>query len=126
MSDPNDKREAALDETIDESFPASDPPANTVETGVAGSTQDSVVYDNRELSRFELKKNDAIAFLNYERRPNSVVLVHTEVPESLRGHHCGEALVTAAIASVRSEGLRVIPQCSFVRNYLSKHPEIAH
>lgn len=26
--------EAKLDETIEESFPASDPPANTVETGI--------------------------------------------------------------------------------------------
>ena len=125
MTDPNDKREAALDEAIDESFPASDPPANTVETGVAGSPEDSVVSDNRESRRFELKKNGEIAFLNYERSPKSILLIHTEVPSTLRGHRCGEALVIAALASARAEGLRVIPQCSFVRLYLSKHPEAA-
>jgi len=33
MADSASKAEQALDETIEESFPASDPPANTVETG---------------------------------------------------------------------------------------------
>lgn len=122
MSEPKDKQEEALDETIDESFPASDPPANTVETGIAGSPQDATVRDNKKASRFELEKNGHLAFLNYERRPDSVVLVHTEVPSELRGHHVGEALVTAALAAVRAEGLRVIPMCSFVKAYLSKHP----
>jgi uncharacterized protein len=125
MDNPNSKREQALDEAIDESFPASDPPANTVETGVAGSPQDVVVNDNRAASCFEFKKNGQVAFLNYQRGPGSVVLVHTEVPPSLRGHHVGEALAAAAIASVRAEGLTVVAQCSFVRSYLSKHPELA-
>jgi hypothetical protein len=33
MGDSTSKTEEALDETVEESFPASDPPANTVETG---------------------------------------------------------------------------------------------
>jgi hypothetical protein len=50
-----DKLDAALDETLDESFPASDPPANTIETGVAGSPQDNAGHDNKEARRFEPK-----------------------------------------------------------------------
>jgi hypothetical protein len=44
-----------LDETLEETFPASDAPANTVETGtrVGPVMPSSPVTDNREASRLE-------------------------------------------------------------------------
>src|SRR5580704_12715963 len=118
MIEPNDKREAALDETIDESFPASDPPANTIETGMAGSAGEQTVRDNKEQNRFELEKDGEVASLNYERTPTSVLFIHTEVPPALRGQHVGDALVKAGLAAARSEGLRIVATCPFVKAYL--------
>jgi len=47
-----------LDEALEETFPASDPPANTVETGIVPREIDvptgSGVFDNSQRSRFEL------------------------------------------------------------------------
>lgn len=117
--------EQALDETIDETFPASDAPGNTVETGVrVAPPAPAPVADNREASRFELTVDGQTAFMQYERTPKSLVLVHTEVPPALRGRHLGDALVNGAFEHARAERLRVVAVCPFVRAYLRKHPEL--
>jgi predicted GNAT family acetyltransferase len=117
--------EDALDEALDETFPASDPPANTVETGIGVAGASPViesVRDDRAAHRFELSVNGQTAFLVYDRTPDSLVLVHTEVPPALRGQHLGDVLVKAALAAARAESLRVIAECPFAKAYLRKHP----
>jgi uncharacterized protein len=115
-----------LDESLDETFPASDAPANTVETGIR--TGESIpssqldVADNRAFSRFELIVDGHTAFLAYERTSDSLTLIHTEVPPELRGRRLGEALVEAALSVARGEGLRVSVVCPFARAYLRRHP----
>lgn len=124
----NQSEEDKLDETIEESFPASDPPANTVETGIlleveSGHDSDVAVHDNPEASRFEAIVDGQVAFLAYERRRNEIVFLHTEVPESLRGRGIASQLAKVAVASARAEGLQLVVRCPFVRAYLRKHPE---
>src|SRR4029450_1351558 len=114
-----------LDETLADSFPASDPPATPVQPGVgsgSGSSTTPGIRDNRAESRFELTRDGQTAILVYERTPKSFVLVHTEVPPALRGHHLGEALVKAGVEAARAEGLSFIATCPFAREYLRKHP----
>ena len=84
---------------------------------------ESSVTDNPQGNRFELAIEGQTAVLNYERTPTSLVLVHTEVPASLRGRHLGDRLVEGAIAHARQQGLRIVAVCRFVRAYLRKHPE---
>src|SRR4029453_3137397 len=119
------KNDEKLDETLADSFPASDPPANTVQTGVgsgSGSSNTPGLHDNRAESRFELTRDGQTAILVYDRTPKSLVLVHTEVPPALRGHHLGEALVKAGVEAAKAEGLRIIATCPFAREYLRKPP----
>jgi len=121
----NTHDEEKLDEGLDETFPASDPPANTVETGIrTGEPSDSEpeVSDNRSLSRFELLVDGHTAFLAYERTADVLTLVHTEVPRALRGRHLGETLVESALKSGREAGLRISVVCPFARSYLRRHP----
>jgi predicted GNAT family acetyltransferase len=120
------KKPDELDETLEETFPASDAPANTVETGIglaAAHVVDDRVTDNRQARRFELVTGGEVAFLNYERRKHTLVLVHTEVPPAFRGRGIGGALVKAGLEAARREGLRAVPLCPFVKAYLRKHPE---
>jgi predicted GNAT family acetyltransferase len=112
----------ALDEALRETFPASDPPANTVETGIRVGTPSESVVDNREANRFELVVDGHTAVLNYERTQTSLVLVHTEVPEPLRGRRLGNVLVRAALDGAAVEGRRIVAVCPFVKAYLRKHP----
>jgi uncharacterized protein len=88
-------------------------------------TSDFIVRDDREASRFEAVVDGQVAFLEYTRRPNAIVFVHTEVPESLRGRGIATRLVQGALESARSEGLPVVVRCPFVRDYLQKHPDAA-
>jgi predicted GNAT family acetyltransferase len=116
--------EQALDETIDETFPASDAPGNTVETGIrVGEQPPPPVTDNRAANRFELTVDGQTAVLQYERTPESLVLVHTEVPPALRGRHLGDALVRAALDHAHTERRRIVAVCPFARAYLRRHPD---
>ena len=125
---PHEYTDQELDETIEESFPASDAPANTVETGVAPreltSIPDTAVVDNRTDSRFELAIDGQTAFLDYKRGPLGLTLVHTEVPENLRGRGFGTALVKGAVEIGRAEGLRIIAECAFAKAILRKHRRV--
>jgi uncharacterized protein len=124
MDDEQSARERNLDETLEETFPASDPPANTVETGtrVGAAQPAATVVDNRTAHRFELVVDGQTAVLVYERKPDSLVLVHTEVPPSLRGQHIADILAKAALDAADAEGLRVVVVCPFVKAYLRRHP----
>ncbi|MGP4846293.1 GNAT family N-acetyltransferase [Marinobacter sp. 1Y8] len=45
------------------------------------------------------------------------------VPQQLGGQGVGSALVKHALNYAREQDKKVIPQCSFVASYISKHPE---
>ena len=84
------------------------------------------VHDNASLSRFELREDgQLIGVLEYQRRGGSLVMTHTEILPGRRGNGLGERLVGAALDVVRARGLRVVPRCSFVAEYLGSHPEYA-
>ena len=125
------ERDDKIDETIEETFPASDAPANTVETGIRlapahaadDRPADGRVTDNRAAHRFELVTGGEVAVLNYQRKGDALVFVHTEVPPALRGRGIGKALVKAGLETARHDGLRIVPVCPFVEAYIRKHPE---
>ena len=95
-----------IDEAVDETLSASD----------------ATVRDNREASRYEMSVDGHVAFMEYERRPGMIVLMHTEVPPLLRGRGLGGILAKSVLEAAKAEGLRVIAKCPFVRAYLAKHP----
>jgi predicted GNAT family acetyltransferase len=125
VDDSRKRADSKVDEALEETFPASDPPANTVETGIgAGALPSSArvpVTDNETTNRFELSVDGHTAFLVYERTDKALTLIHTEVPVDLRGRHLGEALIDAALRTARSAGLRIVAVCPFVKAYMRKH-----
>ena len=117
--------DSKVDEALEQTFPASDAPAYTVETGIRiaipSATEIGDVTDNTAQSRFELNVDGHVAYLEYERTPNTLTLLHTEVPPEIRGRHIADRLVEAALGIGRSEGRRLVVICPFARAYLRRH-----
>ena len=82
-----------------------------------------IVTHNVADSRFEVRVQNHIAECVYQRSGPVVALVHTGVPPALEGKGIAAALVKAALAWARAEGLVVQPRCSYVATYMQRHPE---
>jgi uncharacterized protein len=83
------------------------------------------VTDNQAESRFEVSDDGELAELTYHLRGDRLVLIHTEVPESLGGRGIGALLVRAAVDRAAAEHLTVVPQCPFARRWLERHEDQA-
>ena len=83
------------------------------------------VRDNKALNRFELDVGESVAFANYRRAGDRVIITHTETPPALRGRGIASELVKGALALIRADGLKVVAGCSFVVDYLRQHPDYA-
>jgi uncharacterized protein len=81
------------------------------------------VVNNAASSRFELHADGQTAVLEYVLAGNRLRLMHTEVPPELRGRKYAEVLARAGLEHARSNNLKVVPFCPFVRAFLQRHPE---
>lgn len=81
------------------------------------------VSDETEASRFEVTVEGHTGVLEYRLDGDRLVLIHTEVPDELEGRGVGSGLVRAAVARAEADGLTVVPECSFARGWLEKHPD---
>ena len=81
------------------------------------------VVDNRAEQEFVLGTGREQAVAAYQREGGVVTFTHTVVPPAIGGHGVGSRLVRGALDLVRDAGLKVIPQCPFVRAYIERHPE---
>jgi predicted GNAT family acetyltransferase len=66
-----------------------------------------------------------VAELVYRLDGERLVLTHTRVPEELGGRGLGGVLVRAAVDRAEAEGLTVVPECTFAKGWLEKHPDDA-
>ena len=81
-----------------------------------------MVSDNPAMHRFEMTSGDAVAFVEYQRVGDRIILAHTEVPEAMSGQGVGSKLVAGVLDKIRSEGAKVVAQCEFVAAFMKRHP----
>jgi predicted GNAT family acetyltransferase len=83
-----------------------------------------VVRDNPSELRYEaLVDGRMVGLIRYRQEPGVIVLAHSEVDLDLEGTGVGSELVRGALADIRARGLRMVPHCPFVIDYLRRHPE---
>ncbi|WP_454050255.1 GNAT family N-acetyltransferase [Cellulomonas sp. Marseille-Q8402] len=77
--------------------------------------------------RFEIRdaEGTVLGVASYRRAPGVVVFTHTEVDPRHEGHGVGTTLVREALDTVRAAGMRIEPQCPFVRDFVAEHAEYA-
>jgi len=83
------------------------------------------VRNNSDEHRYELSVDGHLAATYYRIADGVITFVHTEVPDALAGRGVGSKLVKGALDQVRAAGLKVVPQCPFVKAYIEKHPAYA-
>ena len=81
------------------------------------------VTDNVAQNRYEVAIGDEVGVLDYRRKEGTIILVHTEVPEALRGRGIGTHLARHALDEARKAGLDVVVRCPFVTSWLKRHRE---
>ena len=81
------------------------------------------VKNNEAEGRFEAAVDGQLALAQYRRNGDSIIFTHTEVPDELQGQGIGGQLIEAALDQARAAGLRIVPRCAFVADYIAKHPE---
>jgi predicted GNAT family acetyltransferase len=55
--------------------------------------------------------------------PGVINFLHTYVPKELRGKGLALQLAKAGLDYAVQEGLKIIPSCSVVREYIASHPK---
>jgi predicted GNAT family acetyltransferase len=73
--------------------------------------------------RFEIERDGHVAYLEYTLAGKVLQLIHSEVPEQLRGQGLASELAKSALDWAREHGVKVDVICESVAAYLSKHPE---
>jgi len=90
------------------------------------TAEDRVVIDREEASRYELETPAGTALLAYQRYPDRIDLLHTELPEAAEGQGYAASLARHALEAAAAAGVRVVPSCPYVAAYLRRHPEYQH
>lgn len=83
------------------------------------------IHHDPAASRFTIMTEGVESVADYRLESDRIVFTHTYVHPSLRGKGLAGALIEAGMKFARSEGRKVVPQCSYVDTYLRRHPEYA-
>jgi predicted GNAT family acetyltransferase len=73
--------------------------------------------------RFEIEREGQVAYLEYSLSGNVLELIHTEVPEKLRGLGLASSLAETALRWARERKLKVDIVCPSVQEYVARHRE---
>jgi predicted GNAT family acetyltransferase len=84
------------------------------------------VRDHPARSRYELLDDGRVlGFTEYRPRDGVLVFPHTVVAQQERGSGYATVLLRGALDDVRRKGVKIVPQCSFVADFIEQHPEYA-
>ena len=75
--------------------------------------------------KFEIEQDGRVAYLEYTIAGNVLGLVHTEVPEELRGRGLASELAKSALQWARENHMKVDVICPSVAGYMEGHKEFS-
>lgn len=89
-----------------------------------GTDVTTEVIDAPHSKRFEVLVGDVLAgFADYRVRDGVITFVHTEIFDEFAGRGIGGDLARGALDQVRGRGLKVVPQCPFIKEWINRHPD---
>ena len=84
------------------------------------------VRDAPDARRYEARVEGELAgFAQYRLENGLITFTHTEVDDAFGGRGVGGQLARTALDDARARGLKVRPQCSFIRSWIERHDDYA-
>ena len=81
--------------------------------------------DNHEMYFIE-EDGDILAEIIYvSNDPNTIIIEHTEVSPELKGQNVGFQLVNHVVEHARTNGMKIVPVCTFARSVFDKKPDFS-
>ena len=71
--------------------------------------------------RFELEVDGEVAYADYRRQPDTLVVSYVYAPPVLRGTGASDRLMTAVAAQARAENRKILALCGYARAWLRAH-----
>ena len=82
----------------------------------------TLIHNEKE-SKYEYHIDGYIAYITYDDQNGNMHLTHTIVPEALAGKGLAKTLLEAVLAQIKQDNKKAVAKCSYIVNYLVKHPE---
>ncbi|HSP36136.1 MAG TPA: GNAT family N-acetyltransferase [Frankiaceae bacterium] len=93
-------------------------------SSAASSGTEVTVADHPENSRFEaFIDGQRVGLADYRLSDGAITFTHTVVDAAGEGKGVGSTIASAALDAARDRGLRVVPECTFIARYISRHDE---
>lgn len=88
-------------------------------------SSEPTVTNNPDRNRFEITTEDGrlAGFAQYVTGDGVRDFNHTVVKDEFEGQGIGGRLARAALDQTRSEGLKVLATCPFIKSWIDKHPD---
>ncbi|NYJ00068.1 hypothetical protein HNR19_000766 [Nocardioides thalensis] len=88
-------------------------------------SSEPTVTNNPDRNRFEITTEDGrlAGFAQYVPGDGVRDFNHTVVKDEFEGQGIGGRLARAALDQTRSEGLKVLATCPFIKSWIDKHPD---
>jgi len=83
----------------------------------------NIIKHNTGQSRFETTVEGHLCVADYQLADGIMTMTHTLVPRPIEGRGIAGELVAAALEYAKMNDLKVDPHCSYVRDYMHRHPE---
>jgi uncharacterized protein len=79
------------------------------------------IVKNAGENRFETTVEGHTAYLDFRQKNGVIYLVHTFVPEPIRGRNVADQLARFALDFIKSQGLETRIYCEFIAIYVKRN-----
>jgi hypothetical protein len=83
---------------------------------------DVKVQQDENARKFYAEVDGHEAVVEYVKMGDAYNLLHTYVPEELRGQGVADRLVQGTLEEIKRQGAYFLPSCAFVQTFLKRHP----